>query len=90
MVMRNAFEDMATEVTARALVKALNLARDTVGRLRVSVDTSALLPTHTYFGNNNAVPSYYSTGAPTSMDAREQQRLASLQNANISRQKWTY
>lgn len=90
MALRNAFEELATETTLRKLVSAVTFARDINQRLRVVVDGTAVTVGTQYFGSSNVVPVYYSTGAPMSMDARETQRLASIQAGQISRQRWTY
>ena len=90
MALRNAFELMATEGTLRKLLDAMTFPKDVAGRQRVVVDGTVTTVTSAYWGNNNTAPTYYSTGAPTAIDAREAQRQASLTAGLISRQKWTY
>lgn len=98
MVLRNAFEDMATEDTLAALVNVLEnlartwpLARDSSDRLRISpLASDTALGTSTYWANFGTYPTYYATGGPTSVDAREQ--LAAIANANFMatrNQRWS-
>ena len=89
MTLRNAFEGLATERTLRSLLRNLNLAKTSSDQLRVVVDSGAVNTT-VYWANANTYPSWYSTGAATSMDAREQQ--AELSRANfhaVRNQRWS-
>lgn len=72
--------------------RALQYARALDDSMRVTVQS---LPAVTvvggtaYWGNTNTYPLWYSTGAPGSMDAREQQRELSDQTFRLTRNRWT-
>ena len=108
MVLRNAFEDMATEATLASLVtalenlhreldrqsqsvppRALQYARDVEDRMRVRVDATAATPVFAYWGNANTNPTWYSTGAGTSIDQRSLLQEQSVANFNqVRQQRW--
>lgn len=100
MALRNAFEEMATEGTLAELVQVLGelkrqlagdrpMARDANDRLRVVTDTASALNAALYWGNSNTAPTWYSTGAPTALDAREVQAQQSVANFNqVRQQRW--
>ncbi len=56
------------------------IARDAGDRMRVVFDTLSTtnMPVYMYWGFLNTYPPYYSSGAPTSMDAREVQEEQSV------------
>lgn len=97
MALRNAFEAMATEATlakaARSLnnlVRNLNFAKTSSDQLRVVVDSGGSMSTSLYWMSGNTWQSYYGSGAPASMDAREQQAAASRANfAAVRNQRWS-
>lgn len=94
MALRNAFEAMATEGTLKTIAEFLlsrrEFARDAGDRVRAVLDsTSAIYTIGSYWGNANTYPTWYSTGAPTSMDPREQQAAQSQANFNqVRQQRW--
>lgn len=94
MTLRNAFAELTLEETQRRISQALDLlsarlSTDQGGRLRVVTDTASA-PTSTYWQNQNSYSVYYATGAPTAMDAREQQALQSHINFNsVRNQRWS-
>lgn len=77
--------------------RALQYARDTVDRMRVSVDVmTALIAGTATIGNvaltwglRDTYPLWYTQGAPGSMDARETQREMSLNTFQTQRSRWT-
>ncbi len=74
----------------RAKIEQTPFARDSVDRMRVIIDgTSVLGATSIYWGNQSVTPTYYGTGSPAAMDAREQQQLASMSAFEQSRGRWT-
>lgn len=97
MALRNAFEAMATESTLKRLettltnlFRNLTLAKTSNDVLRVVIDSGANDIAAVRWGANNSWPTYYSTGAGSSMDLREQQREASVANFNAVRsQRWS-
>lgn len=90
MTLRNAFEGLATERSLRALIRNLNLAKTNNDVLRVVVDSGGSMTTSLYWMGGNVWQSYYGTGAPTAMDAREQQAAASRANFAAARQtRWS-
>lgn len=74
--------------------RALQYARDNNDQMRVNIATGSLSDAGvvaTMFGNRDVVPSYYGRGAPTSMDAREQQRqLSDVAAQNVATQRWVF
>ena len=92
MVARNAFENLATDSLLRRLLHAVSFARDSGDRMVVSLGASpTVIPTFTEWLNANVYAAMYSSGAPTSMDAREQQRVAARANVQQVRQgRWTF
>lgn len=91
MTLRNAFEGLATERTLRSLVRNLMFAKTPLDQIRVVADSgSTVVSTATYWGNGNTYPVYHSTGAPVSMDAREQVRDVSMANfQSVRMQRWS-
>lgn len=96
MALRNAFENLTVENTQARIAAALDalsarLATDAGGRLRVITDSTAVINTMAFWQNANTWAAYYSTGAPASMDAREQQALQSQVNFNSVRSgRWVF
>ena len=95
MALRNAFEEMSTEQTLKRLAMALDLlsarlSTDNLGALRVNAMSQSQVNSMVYWLNFNVWAPYYSSGAPTSMDAREQQAIQSHINFNAVRnQRWS-
>jgi len=92
MALRNAFENVATEGTLRRILQLVNFARDANDRMRVVVDSGTISGLNQInWGANNGQPSYYSTGAPNSMDMRDMYRQAMRTNVIQTRQnRWTF
>lgn len=69
---------------------AIPYARTSTDQMRVNIDAGTLSQLNTItWGNANAEPTYYSTGAPISVDIREEMALLSEQNFNFIRQgRW--
>lgn len=61
-------------------------ARDASGALRVTTSPSVAMQ----WANFNSYASWYSTGAPTSMDGRQQQTEAARTPAILNRNRWTF
>jgi hypothetical protein len=83
--------EAATESSLRRLLNLLNLARTPGDVLRVQMDGgSGNMAVR--WANHGTYSTYYQTdGAPTSMDAREQQKTAQRLLAQQARQtRWTY
>lgn len=95
MALRNAFDELSTETTLKRLAMALDglsarLSTDNLGALRVNAMSQSQVNAAMYWGGFNVSPIYYSTGAPTSMDAREQQAIQSHINFhNVRTQRWS-
>lgn len=93
MALRNAFDGMATETTLRRLYNSLNYARDAFDRLRVIPEGGYISDSGIVammWGNRDTYPTWYGRGAPTSMDAREQQRAQMKSNFNnVRMNRWT-
>ncbi len=96
MTLRNAFESVATESTLKSLLHALRelVARrppalDAADRIRIISDANSAMYVSQYWGAFNTYPAWYGSGAPASMDAREQQEELSLVNFNqVRQQRW--
>lgn len=90
MALRNAFEGMATDALLRRVLSAVNFARDSGDRLIVNLASGTVSGLNQInWGANNAYPSWYSTGAPNSIDQRDLYRQAMRANAIYQRQnRW--
>lgn len=99
MGLRNAFDEVATEGTLRALLRVfqegrfLPYAKDTNDRMRVAVDTGTVTSI-AYLGNASAVPGAsnvvpWSSGTGVLMDDRAEQQDFTLLNFMTSRSRWT-
>lgn len=77
-----------TETAARELL----YARDAADRMRVVVDNSGATMGYVNlrWAVDNVWQPYYSSGAPTSMDAREQQRELTVQTFAQQRARWVF
>jgi len=73
----------------RYLASNMPNARDSSDRMRVSVDNNIVSATYSYWGSANSQPTYYSTGSPNSMDARELEYTQSLILMELRRSKWS-
>lgn len=90
MTLRNAFEGLATERSLRNLIRNLTLAKTASDQLRVVIDSGGQLSSSTYWANGNTYTTYYGSGSPGSMDAREQEAEMSRVNFNtIRNQRWS-
>lgn len=90
MTLRNAFEEMATEGTLRRILDNLRFARDINDRIQVVVSSGATDITAIRWGSNNSQATWYSTGAGSSMDQRENQRQLARANMLTARHsRWT-
>lgn len=69
--------------------RALQYARDTSERMRVSVDTGAVNVNSLLWGSANGNPNSYSTGSPNALDAREIERTQSQLHFMQQRAKWS-
>lgn len=76
--------------------RALQYARDAGDRMRVIIDAagatqpvSGSISSRTAWANNDGYTNWYSSGAPASMDAREQQRELSMHTFMNQRARWT-
>lgn len=95
MGLRNAFEEVATERTARLILAAANYARDINDRMRVIVDNQVPVTVNAgpYLNGSSTAGTYRlwnDVNAVYSLDQREQQRQASLANGEAARRRWTY
>jgi hypothetical protein len=93
MGLKNAFEEIATERTARLILAATNYARDINDRMRVVVDSGSITVNQQYMNGSSTAGTYRvwnDVNAIFTMDPREVQRQASLINGEIARQKWSY
>lgn len=103
MVLRNAFEAMATESTSRdqydALIQVLEELRsrrppsvDSADRTRVVTDTASTMLAYlytSYFGNAGAYSTWYAQGLLGSLDPREEMAQIALVNYNqVRQQRW--
>lgn len=70
-------------------MRALQYARDSSDRMRVSVDTGSITINGVQWGTSNTGPSFYGTGSPNSMDAREQERTQTQMRFQSQRGRWT-
>lgn len=74
----------------RAGSRELSYARDSADVLRANI-TGGTITASQFFGTtSNAVPGWYTTGAPNSMDAREVQRDMSTQTFQQRRARWEF
>lgn len=90
MTLRNAFDGLTTDAMLRRVLNAVSFARDINDRLRVVVDSGTISGLNQInWGANLATPTWYSTGAPNSMDMREMQKAAMKNNVMMARQRWT-
>lgn len=100
MVLRNAFEAMATEDTQESVFDVLYQileelrsrrppAVDAADRMRVSSDVVPVsTPVSLLWGNSQSYPAWYAgTGSPGSIDAREQLAVMANTNFNQARQQ---
>lgn len=70
---------------------AIPYARDVNGQLYVNLASGTVVVNATAWGNANTEPTYYSSGAPNSMDQREMQELQSEINFNnVRTQRWQF
>lgn len=95
MVMRNAFEEMATERTMRLILAAVSYARDINDRLRVTVDNqvSTTVSAGPYMNGSASAGTarlLYDVNATFTVDDRDEMRAATQHNARAARQRWTY
>lgn len=95
MGLRNAFEELTTEGTLRALLRAINWPKDTVGRPRVIVDGGSITVAQGPLLQSSGTAGQYRAwwdpyGATVSMEQREIERGQSIQRGILARQKWTY
>lgn len=101
MPLQNALEDLATDSRLAELIaevvsqtmnqapRALQYARTPTDQMRVSVDTGTIVANTIQWLNANTYNGWYATGAPNSMDAREQQREMSQQTFNqVRTDRW--
>lgn len=93
LIMQTLVEFGSIASQLKRLIGQLAFARDPSDRLRIwsdggSVNVNGSL-TNTYWAASNAYAGYYTTGAPTSMDAREQQRATVRIAANQNRARWS-
>lgn len=90
MALRNAFDGLATEGMLRRILQAVNFARDSNDRLIINMATGTIANIDSIdWGNNNAYPTYYGTGAANSVDMRDVLRQEMRANAIQARQhRW--
>lgn len=69
--------------------RALQYARDSADRMRVSVDTGTTTVGAVRWANYSIPAAWYGDGAPNSMDERELQREMTLQTFQGQRSRWT-
>jgi len=73
------------------LQNAIPYARDESDQMRVTVASGRSMVMYQYWAAAGTAASYYGTGAPNSMDAREQTEYQSIENFNMVRQgRWTF
>jgi hypothetical protein len=71
--------------------RVIPYARTATDQLRAVIDSGATDIAAIRWGTNNTYPTWYSTGAGNSMDAREQMREASRTNARLVRsERWKF
>lgn len=98
MSLRNAFENLATELKQDGIISMLKLilksttyARDSSDRMRVIVDSSI---TSIVYNRNSSAPlnsstePWYSAGSWSTVDGRENAMIASNINVNVAMQRW--
>lgn len=82
-----------TDDLTRTVPQGQPFARDVADRMRVIFDPSSTATVTSlnlvYWLNGNLWAGYYSTGAPMSMDAREQQQLQSHMAMQTTRSRWS-
>ncbi len=72
----------------RASNREIPYARDTNDRMHVNASTGNITASTNFGNTSNAVPAWYASGGPTSMDAREIQRDMSTQTFQQRRARW--
>lgn len=90
MALRNLFDGLAEEGTLRKILGAVNFARDSADRMRVSVDAGSSVAVYPYWGNAGNEPSQWTTGAVFAMDARQMAAYAARTNSLQVRNRWTF
>lgn len=80
--------------------RTIPYARDSGDRMRAVTDATSTMTLSgintgtagsvaTHWGLRDTYPTWYNTGSPSSMDAREQQRALQRQNFYTQRARWT-
>lgn len=89
MVVRNAFDGVATNSWQRRLAALLTFPRDSSQRQIVTVTGQSNLG-GIQWANGGAYANYYAFGAPNSVDAREQQKAATrAQIQQVRTARWS-
>lgn len=91
MTLRNAFGDLTTETLMRRLFNAMNVAKDSLDRMRVVVDAGGLELRGIQPGwHGNLSITRYVSGAPNSVDAREALMAQTRSNFNsVRNNRWS-
>jgi len=100
MSLRNAFENLATELKQDGIISMLKLilksstyARSVDDRMLVNANVSGTLTSIVYNRNsggslNSSTEPWYSTGSWSTVDGRENAMIASNINVNVAMQRW--
>lgn len=98
MSLRNAFENLATELKQDGIISMLKLilksttyAKDSNDRMRVVVDssiTSIVYNRNSSGSLNSSTEPWYSAGSWSTVDGRENAMIASNINVNVAMQRW--